>query len=153
MEPLAELPDKGRLIGVDVGASRVGLARTDPLQIVPSPIGTYAPKESLERIARFLSEEGPVAGFAVGWPVREGQSEGDPPNPTQELVLRYVRRLQGRFPGIPVRLVDEYLSSREAMGLLVDSAVPKGRRREKGRLDAAAACVILQRVLAGREGG
>lgn len=145
------LPRQGRLVGVDVGASRVGLARTDPLQIIPSSIGTFAPKESLEQIARCIEQEGPVSGIVVGWPLQEGQMEGDPLSSTQQLVQRYVNKLKGRFPHMPVHLVDEYLSSREAMGILVGSGVPKSKRREKGRLDAAASCVILQRYLQSRD--
>jgi putative Holliday junction resolvase len=141
-------PLPGRLIGIDVGRKRVGLSRTDPMQLFPSAVGTFSPSESLEEIARQVRSEGPVAGFVVGMPRRHDEG----PSEAETMVESYLKKLRGRFPDIPVHVVDEFLSSREAVGILVRSGVPKHKRREKGRIDQAAASVILQRYLESKVG-
>ena len=135
----------GRLIGIDVGEKRVGLARTDPMQMFPSAIGTFDPKGSLERISDECASE-QVAGFVVGWPQRDENSPSD----AMKMVDRFIKKLEGRFPGIPVYKVDEYLSSQEAMQVMIQSGVPRHKRREKGRLDQVAASLILERYLQSR---
>lgn len=132
----------GRLIGIDVGQKRVGLARTDPMQLFPSAIGTFTPKESLLHIEEECLA-GQVAGLVVGWP----QRDQDEPSDAMKMVERYIKKLHARFPSLPVYKVDEYLSSQEAMQVMIESGVPKHKRREKGRVDQVAASLILERYL------
>lgn len=141
-------PLPGRLIGIDVGLKRVGLSRTDPMQLFPNAVGTFTPSESMDEIARQVSSEGPVAGFVVGMPRRHDEG----PSGAETMVESYLKKLRGRFPDIPIHAVDEFMSSREAMGILVQSGVPRHKRREKGRIDQAAASVILQRYLESKVG-
>lgn len=136
----------GRFIGVDVGSKRVGLARTDLLRTISSPIGTFSPKESFKEIERQAGEEGPVCGIVVGWPLTP---QGRPTDATG-LVEKYIKELKRRFEDIEVFTMDERYSSRQAMKILVESGVPKMKRRRKGRLDQAAAALILQQFLEAR---
>lgn len=137
----------GRLIGIDVGAKRVGLSRTDPMRIIPSPIGTFDPKESLKQIEEHVRTQGPVTGFVIGWPLNARGEASD----SMKMVQDFASALERRFPNVPVHKVDEFKSSVEAMENLVQAGVPKGKRRDKARIDAAAASVLLQRYLASQE--
>lgn len=133
----------GRLLGVDVGSKRVGLARTDPFKTFASPIGTYSPKESISEIRNQVHTEGPIEGFVVGWPLTP---QGEPTHATL-LVEEYIRQLKKKFPDIPVYTIDERYSSRKAQQILVESGVPKKKRSKKGRVDQAAAAYLLQEFL------
>ncbi len=140
------MSEYGRFLGVDVGSKRVGLARTDLLKTVANPIGTFSPEESIQEIERQINSEGPVIGIVVGWPLT---SEGDPTDATG-LVIDYINLLKKKFKGIKIYKMDERFTSRQAMNIMVESGVPKMKRRQKGRLDQAAAALILQQFLEAR---
>lgn len=127
-----------RVAGVDYGSRRVGIALADPLRLFARPVGTYAPGEALKVLTR-LALEDDVSLVVVGWPILDDGSEGEAVN----RVKPFVGRLK-KAAGVEVVLQDERDSSTRAMQDLVEAGVPRGRRREKGTLDAAAACVILQ---------
>lgn len=133
----------GRIIGIDVGGKRVGLARSDPFKSFASPIGTFSPDESFEEIDRQIQTAGPVTGFVVGWPLTP---QGDRTHATG-LVEEYIKKLNKRFPDIETFMVDERFSSRDARKILVESGVPKKKRSEKGRVDQAVAAYLLQQFL------
>ncbi len=128
-----------RAAGVDYGARRVGVALADPLRLTTRPVGTFAPGEALAELARLVEEEG-VGVIVVGWPLTDDGAEGH----AVDRVRPFVGRLRKAAPGAEVVLQDERESSRRALRGLVEAGVPKKRRRRKGTLDAAAACVILQ---------
>lgn len=136
-------PSYGRLLGIDVGGKRVGIARTDLMKTFASPVGTYTPQESLQEIARQISSEGPVEGIVVGWPLTP---QGDRTHATS-LVEEYIKKLDEKFPGTERYMIDERYSSKDARKILLDSGVPKKKREEKGRVDQAAAAYLLQQFL------
>lgn len=136
----------GRILGVDVGSKRVGLARTDLLRVNANPIGTFTPDESIEQIRKQVELEGPVIAIVVGWPLTP---QGDPTDATK-LVKDYIQILKKKFRDIDIYKMDERYTSRQARKILVDSGVPKMKRREKGRVDQAAAALILQQFLEAR---
>ncbi len=131
---------------MDVGSKRVGLARTDLLRTNANPVGTFTPNESVEEIERQIQSEGPVLAIVVGWPLTP---QGDPTNAT-ELVVNYINRLKNKFKGVKIYKMDERYTSRQAMKIMVESGVPKMKRRRKGRVDQAAAALILQQFLEAR---
>jgi RNAse H-fold protein YqgF len=133
----------GCLLGVDVGAVRNGLARTDPFRLFPTPVGTFSPKEALQEIEHQVKHEGPVAAVIVGYPL---SLEGEKTHGTQH-VENFIRQLKKRLPGLPVLTMDERFSTKIARRLLVESGVPKKKRAQKGRVDVAAASWILQEFL------
>lgn len=135
--------NRGRLIGIDVGGKRVGLARSDPFKSFASTIGTFSPDESLLEIERQIETSGPVIGFVVGWPLTP---QGDRTHATG-LVEVYIKKLKKRFPEVETHLIDERYSSRDARRILVESGVPKKKRSKKGRVDQAAAAYLLQQFL------
>lgn len=128
-----------RVAGVDYGARRVGVALADPLRLVARPLGTFAPGEALRELARLVAEDG-VGVIVVGWPLDDDGAEGR----AVDRVRPFLGRLRKAAPDAEVVVQDERDSSRRAMAELVEAGVPRGRRRTKGTLDAAAACVILQ---------
>lgn len=138
-----ELYPPGRLLGVDVGAVRTGLARTDPFRLFPTPVGTFSPKQALLEIEHQVKHEGPVAAVIVGYPL---SLEGEKTHGTQH-VEKFIRQLKKRLPGLPVLTMDERFSTKIARRLLVESGVPKKKRAQKGRVDVAAASWILQEFL------
>jgi putative holliday junction resolvase len=137
------LADFGRILGVDVGGKRVGLARTDLLRTVANPIGTFTPEDSFEQIQQQVLQEGPVIGIVVGWPLTP---QGNPTDSTQ-MVSDYIRHLEKTYPGIPIYRMDERFSSKEAMEAMKQAGVARAKRYQKGRLDQAAAALILQEFL------
>jgi putative holliday junction resolvase len=137
------LAEFGRILGVDVGSKRVGLARTDLLKTFASPIGTYSPPDSIEEIQRQVKKEGPVHAIVVGWPL----TPQDEPTDSTQIVSEYINQLKKKFKGIKIYKMDERFSSRHALHLLAEAGVPKKKRQKKGRTDQAAAALILQQFL------
>lgn len=133
----------GRLIGIDVGTKKVGLARTDLLRTSANAVGTFSPDDSLKEIEKMANEEYPVTGFVVGWPLTPDGEEAD----ATRMVDRYLKRLNKAFPDIPVHLIDERYSSLTAVKNMIEAGVPRGKRRERGRIDMAAAAFLLQQYI------
>jgi len=132
----------GRLVGIDVGTKRVGVARTDLLRTVANPVGTFPPDEVLNVIAGFQDSH-PVVGFVVGWPLTTSGEKGK----ATEMVEDFIKKLEKRFPGISIHRVDERYSSQEAMNTLINAGVSQKRRGKKGRVDQTAAALLLQHFL------
>lgn len=133
----------GRILGVDVGSKRVGLARTDLLRTSANPVGTFTLHESFAEIKNQIENEGPVRGIVVGWPLTP---QGEPTHATP-LVEEYLKQLKKKFRGVKLYTFDERYTSKQAMKLMVQSGVPKKKRQKKGRLDQAAAALILNQFL------
>ncbi len=130
-----------RWLSIDHGTKRIGLAFSDELEILASPFEVW-PQEgerSLERLARLCREEG-VQALCVGLPRHKDGAESE----TAPLARAFAEALVART-GLPLRLVDEHMTSVEAERLLAQRGVkPKDR---KAKLDAAAAAVILHGLL------
>jgi putative Holliday junction resolvase len=134
-------PEKGRALGVDLGTRRVGLALTDALRIVSSPLDTVpmvSEKDLIERLVR-LCHEREVTVVVIGLPVSRDGSEG----PLCERARRVARKLCET--GVPAVLQDESWSSRQAEAVLRETG--KTRRTSKGKVDAIAASIILREFL------
>lgn len=131
-----------RIIGIDYGRKRVGLAMADPLRMFAQPIGTFPPPEAIKELKRIHADSG-IELIIIGWPLTLDGGE----NEVTRFVQAYIRRLEKRLKGVPVIKFDERYSSRRASRALVDAGVGKKARSKKGRLDAAAAAIILQDYL------
>ncbi|XWN35794.1 MAG: Holliday junction resolvase RuvX [Balneola sp.] len=131
-----------RLIGIDVGRKRCGLAQTDLLQTFASPVGTFSPDEIIIKISHMV-EESPVEGFVIGWPLTPEGKEGKATKMAQE----FINRIKKIHPNIPVFKVDERYTSNQALDVMIESGIPKKKRREKERVDRIAAALILQSFL------
>lgn len=140
MEPLAV--SQPRIIGIDFGTKRVGLAMTDPLGMFAQPVGTYSPSHAIDRLRDIERDEG-ISLIIMGWPLT---LDGEETKVTEQVQM-YINRIAKVFPRVKIEKFDERYSSRRASAALVDAGVGKKARRQKGRLDAAAAALILQDYL------
>jgi len=131
-----------RLLGVDVGTKRVGLARADPLGLFAQPHGTYPPDEALDELVRLAEGDG-IDTIVVGWPLTE---EGETDEAT-EMAQAFIERIEEALPDPTVVRSDERYTSERAKDLLRRAGVSQPGRYDKGRVDAAAAAVILQDYL------
>jgi putative holliday junction resolvase len=127
---------------VDYGPRRVGLAMTDGLSLAAHPVGTFSPDAALERLHALHAAHG-LARILVGWPLGPGDTEG----PAVARVRPSLGRLRRAFPDVPVEPYDERDTSREAAAALHAAGRWRAVRRDRGRLDAAAACVLLEHYL------
>ena len=131
-----------RIIAIDYGNKRTGLAWTDPLQIIASGLETVPTGELLPKLQTLVSEED-VEGFVLGWPTR---LDGSDTNST-ESVRQFSNRLRKVFPDLYIELWDEQFTSKMAVQALVQAGVKKKKRREKGAIDRMSATLILKDYL------
>jgi len=138
-----------RIVALDIGEKTIGVAVSDPLGIIATPVGAVRRGQSIaDDIAalRRLLERYEISCFVIGWPLKRDGTESE----TMPIVRGFERRLAKEFPAVPIEHENELLSTRTARERI--SHAPKGRAdKESGRLDAAAAAVILESYLARRE--
>jgi putative Holliday junction resolvase len=128
-----------RIIAIDHGARRCGVAVTDPARIIASALATVETPRLLEYLAEYLRRE-PVEGFVVGLPVNLDGTATD----ATPLVERFIQDLKRRFPAQWVERVDERFTSRMAGHTLQQSGKGRMARRDKGALDRISATILLQ---------
>jgi putative Holliday junction resolvase len=137
------LDGPSRVVGVDVGTKRVGIAVADPLQLFAKPHGTFGPDDALDALQVLADEKG-IETVVVGWPLTEAGKEGE----ATEMVQAYAERIEGALASVEeVVRRDERFTSEIAKELLRQAGVSQPGRYDKGRVDAAAAAVILQDYL------
>ncbi len=137
-----QLQSQSRIVGVDVGTKRVGVAVADPLHLFAQTHGTYSPDEALDVLRDIHDEEG-IEEVVVGWPLTEDGAAED----ATEMVESYVDRIRDMLGAVEVVREDERYTSEIAKDLLRRAGVSQPGRYDKGRVDAAAAAVILQGYL------
>ncbi|TXK52799.1 Holliday junction resolvase RuvX [Pontibacter qinzhouensis] len=135
----------GRILAIDYGTKRVGIAVTDTLQLIANPLETVHAKDVLVYLKAYLQRE-PVEAFVVGMP---RNLLGNPTDSTQH-VVGFVRKLQKEFPATPVHTVDERFTSRMAQQAMLAGGLKKKDRQDKGTVDRVSAAIILQSYLESR---
>lgn len=131
-----------RYLAIDLGAKRVGLAHTDLLRTIASPLETVANDALWSKLDQLIATN-EYRGIIVGWPLEMDGNEGT----SVDRVRTFIRSCTKRYPTLEIHKVDERYSSKEAAQVLIDSGTSKKKRQEKGRLDRIAASIILQRFL------
>lgn len=129
-------------MALDYGAKRVGVATTDPLQIIASALDTIPNHEILPFLKEYTQNE-QVDEFVVGYPTRMDDSDTH----ATPLVREFVKRLKKEFPLIPVYLEDERFTSKMAVQAMIQGGVKKKDRRKKENIDKLSATLILQSYL------
>jgi len=132
----------GRLIGIDYGTKRTGLALTDPLQIIASPHKTVDTEQIVDYLETLVNQD-KVDGFVLGWPTDLQGNETHSSKP----VLEFRNRLRNKFPDIPVYEVDEKFTSKMAVRVMIEGGMKKKDRQNKGNIDKISASIILQSYL------
>lgn len=131
-----------RIVAIDYGTKRTGIAATDPLQIIASGIGTFPTDEVLPFLKGYLSSE-EVGCIVVGDPK---YPDGNPAQIAPQ-VQAFVRKLRETFPGLDVVLHDERFTSEEAKQVIRQVVPSRKKRRDKGLVDKVSAVIILQDYL------
>ena len=135
-----------RILSIDYGKKRTGIAVTDPAQIIANGLTTVDTGNLITFLKDYVSRE-EVERFVVGLPT---QPNGQP-SENQKRVLTFVEKLQKVFPQIPVELYDERFTLVLAHRAILDSGICKKRRQvDKGLVDEISACIILQNYMEGR---
>ncbi|MFZ1694852.1 MAG: Holliday junction resolvase RuvX [Flavobacteriales bacterium] len=136
----------GRVIAIDFGLKRTGLAATDQLRIIASALETVESKELMRYLVAYCARE-QVDGFVLGLPVNLDGSDTDV-TPNVRLLAEALRK---QFPSHFVELADERFTSKLAQSTLLASGKGRMARREKGQLDRISATIILQSWLERQE--
>lgn len=134
-----------RILGIDYGAKRVGVATTDPLQIIATALETISSNDIIDYLKDFCQRE-EVELIVVGEPFRADGSHSD----IEKEIKEFLIKLSKVLPDIPVVRQDESFTSMKAQEALVLSNVKKKDRRSKKYLDSASATLILQEYLNSR---
>jgi putative holliday junction resolvase len=135
----------GRIMAIDYGNKRVGIAVTDPLQIIATPLETIHSQDVFPYLKTyFLKEE--VEALVVGMP----QTLAGKPTDVSSAVVGLVRKLKKEFPDLPIHTVDERYTSRMAKQAMLAGGVKKMDRRDKAMVDRISATIILQSFLESR---
>ena len=132
----------GRIVALDYGKVRTGIAVTDELQLIASGLTTVDTKQLLNFLRKYVSEE-KVEKFVIGEP----KQMNNLPSESEELIKPFLRTLDGVFPKIPVERQDERFTSKMAFQTMIDSGLNKKQRRDKALVDEISATIILQAYL------
>ena len=131
-----------RVISFDVGTKRIGIAATDPLQLLASPIAVCAPNEVFAFIYHYL-QENEVEQFVVGLPI---DMQGKPSH-AHAIASQFGKTLTKKFTKIPVAMVDERFTSQMALQSLQEMQLKKSKMKDKKLVDAISAVILLEYYL------
>jgi putative Holliday junction resolvase len=132
----------GRILALDYGKVRTGIAVTDELQLIASGLTTVNTKQLLNFLRKYVNDEN-VEMFVIGEP----KQMNNLPSESEELIKPFLRTLEGVFPKIPVERQDERFTSKMAFQTMIDSGLNKKQRRDKALVDEISATIILQAYL------
>lgn len=131
-----------RIVGIDYGKKRIGIAVSDPLCIFAQPLETVPSAKIMEYLKSYTQKES-VERFVVGYP----RNLNNLPAQSAPYVDIFLKQLSKNFPDIPITLEDERFTSVLAFRSLIDSGVKKSDRRDKSAVDKVSAAIILQTYL------
>lgn len=132
-----------RILAIDYGNKRVGLAVTDPLKIIASPLDTVHSKDIVAYLNSYFSKE-EVEAVVVGYPTNE---EDEATDATRQ-VQAFINLFRKKFPNMPLHLQDESFSSQMALQSMISAGSNRKQRNKKsGNIDKVSAAIILQQYL------
>ncbi len=132
-----------RILSIDYGLKRTGLAVTDPLQIIATGLTTVESRELIPFLKKYMQQE-QVERILIGEP----RNWDDSDTHATPLVAQCVKDLEKNFPQIPITRVDERYTSKMAKDAMLEMGLKKKDRRNKGLVDEIAATIMLQEYLA-----
>ena len=131
-----------RILSIDYGGKRTGLAVTDPLQIIATGLETIDSRELIPWLKNYTAKEDVeliIIGLPKNWD--ESDTHGTP------LVEAAIKKIKKEFPDMPLKTVDERYSSKMAKDAMLEMGMKKKDRRDKKNVDVIAATIILQEYL------
>lgn len=135
----------GRIMAIDYGTKRIGLAVTDPLQMFASPLLTVSTSEFEAFIEGYIKKE-PVEAFVIGYPVQMNNL----PSQSVRSINPFIKKLKNKYPDIHIHLADERFTSQMALRTMIEGGVKKKDRMDKAMIDKISASIILQSFLDSR---
>ncbi len=136
----------GRILAIDYGRKRCGIAVTDPLKIIANGLETVATHQLMDFLKGYVSRED-VELIIIGEPTQlNGQ-----PSESMRYITPFVNRLKKEMPEMPIEMVDERFTSTLAHQAMIDGGMKKSDRRDKGRVDTIAASIILNDYLQSKQ--
>ena len=135
-----------RILSIDYGKKRTGLAVTDPLQIIAGGLATVSTSELFDWLKAYLTKE-PVERIIIGEP---RQPNGQPSENLQR-VQQFVNRWRKAMPDVPIEYFDERFTSVLAHQAMIDGGLKKKARQDKGLVDEISATIILEDYLRNRK--
>ena len=131
-----------RIMAIDYGSKRTGLATTDPLQIIASPLDTVATPQLLSFFVDYLKNE-EVECIVIGQPV---QKDGTPTF-LEPQIRGFIKKFSKAYPAIQIERQDEAYTSKMARDVIQKTVKKKKDRQDKGLVDQISACIILQEYM------
>ena len=135
----------GRILALDYGVKRTGIAITDELKIIASGLTTVETKKIFSFLTNYLKNES-VELFVIGEPKQMNNTESE----SAQFINPFIEKLSLTFPKIPIKRVDERFTSKMAFQSMIDSGLKKKQRQNKALIDEISATIILQTYLSGK---
>lgn len=132
----------GRVLAIDFGKKRTGIAVTDELQIIASGLTTVNTKELISFLKEYVKKEN-IELFIIGKPKQMDNSDSE----SEILILPFLDKLKKAIPNIPIKREDERFTSKMAFQTMIDSGLNKKQRQNKALVDEISATIILQSYL------
>ncbi len=132
----------GKVLALDFGKKRTGIAVTDDLQIIASGLTTVETPKLISFLKNYLISE-TVETFVIGKPKQMDNTDSE----SEVLIVAFIKKLKGNFPSIPIIREDERFTSKMAFQTMIDSGFSKKKRQNKALLDEISATIILQSYL------
>ena len=131
-----------RILAIDYGLKRTGIAVTDELQIIASGLTTVDTNQLMPFLQDYTKKE-TVELFLIGEPKQMDNT----PSESEALIIPFIEKLEKSFPSIPIKRVDERFTSKMAFQTMIDSGLKKKQRKSKTLVDEISATLILQSYL------
>ncbi|AIZ43436.1 Holliday junction resolvase RuvX [Cellulophaga baltica] len=131
-----------RIVALDFGKVRTGIAVTDELQLIASGLSTVATKELIDFLKNYIATES-VECIVVGEPKQMNNQVSE----SEALILPFLEKLKASFPAMRIERQDERFTSKMAFQTMIDSGLKKKQRRDKALVDEISATIILQAYL------
>ncbi len=131
-----------RILAIDYGEKRTGIAVTDELQIIASGLTTVATKQIFSFLTIYLKKES-VELILIGEPKQMNSQ----PSESEQFIVPFIKKLKTTFPKMPIKRIDERFTSKMAFQTMIDSGLKKKQRQNKALIDEISATLILQSYL------
>ncbi|MGR7813582.1 Holliday junction resolvase RuvX [Lacinutrix undariae] len=135
----------GRVLAIDFGTKRTGIAITDEMQIIASGLTTVDTKQLIPFLKTYITEEN-VELFVVGEPKQLNNEASE----SEVAIIPFLEKLKKAIPEIPVVRVDERFTSKMAFQTMIDSGLSKKQRKNKAMIDEISATIILQSYMSSK---
>ena len=132
----------GRILAIDYGRKRVGLAVTDPMKMIANGLETVHSKDIIQYLKDYCNKE-KVESFVVGYPKQMDNTDSE----AVQYIKPFLKQLGKHFPNIPVELEDERFTSKMALDTMIQGGMKKKQRQDKSNVDRISATIILQSFL------